>query len=215
MLRNLGGLASGDLAVPVLAGAGLTGVSFALDDSARAALSGNDLAGLRSFGNRIGAAEVVGPLAGSLFLAGRLSSNRRFREMTYDLAQSQLVVLGVGHALKRVVNRERPNGSDYSLPSGHSFAWSAMATVVERHYGVRAALPAIGLWAITSAARIASDEHYLSDVVAGAALGYLVARTTVRVNDAALPGAASPQLHVAPMWDAGGRGVGLGLSLTF
>jgi len=54
--------------------------------------------------------------------------------------------------------------------------------VVERHYGWKAGLPAYGLAAAMGYSRIVRDKHYLSDVVAGAALGSLVGLTVTRVN---------------------------------
>ena len=218
LLRNLAGLVANDNAVPFLVGGALTGASFAADDDVREYFSDRDLGDLQSFGDRLGDAEVVVPLTAGLFLAGRVAGNQRFRDMTYDFAQAQLVVGGLGGLAKRAVGRQRPNGSnDRSFPSGHSYSWFASATVVERHYGVWAALPVYGLWAIAGLARIDNDAHYFSDVVAGATLGYLVARTTKRVNDEALPGTPRlrSRLQVTPWLSPAERGGGLIISLQF
>ena len=218
-LRNIGGLASRDNAAPFLVGGGLTGLSFTLDDRVRAELKGRDLGGLKSFGDKIGDAEVVISLTAGLFVAGRIAGNRRFGDMTYDLAQAQLVVSAIGVPMKSLVGRERPNGSDNrSFPSGHSYSWFAIATVIERHYGIWASLPAFGLWALSSLSRIANDAHYFSDMIGGAALGYLVARTTKRVNDAPLHGGVGPpppRLQVTPWIPSRGRGVGVVLAVEF
>ena len=45
-----------------------------------------------------------------------------------------------------------------------------------------AAVPAYLLAGLVGASRLEQDKHHLSDVVAGAALGYIVGRTVVRVN---------------------------------
>jgi membrane-associated phospholipid phosphatase len=225
LLRNVGGLVARDNAAPFLVGGGLTAVSFALDDEVRTELSGSDLGGLQSFGDTVGDATVVAPLTGGLFVVGRFSGNQRFRDMTYDLAQAQIVTLAIGHAAKRLVGRERPNGSNrHSFPSGHSFGWFSIATVVERHYGIGAALPAFGIWALTSLSRVANDTHHFSDVIGGAALGYLVARTAARVNSDALPAQAEaaaaaarhrPQVQVWPSFPRDGRGFGVQLAVAF
>ena len=67
-----------------------------------------------------------------------------------------------------------------SFPSGHtsnSFLW---ATVVSRHYGWKAGIPAFAAASYVGASRIASRKHFLTDVVAGATLGYIVGRTVTR-----------------------------------
>ena len=206
LLRGTTGLFAAENLVPFVAGAGATGLAFVVDDDVRAELRGSDLGGLQSFGDKIGDAEVVVPLTAGLFLAGRVAHNPRFRRMTYDFAQAQIETAVLGGAMKRIVGRERPNGTNnHSFPSGHSYSWFAMATVVERHYGLAVASPVFALWALTGASRIANDTHYLSDVVAGAALGFLVARTTVRVNDE--PEAArGAEWHVVPSWGGGRHG---------
>ena len=58
------------------------------------------------------------------------------------------------------------------------------------------------------------DRHYLSDVVAGAALGYIVGRTVVRVNSKA-PGhvGGEKSLNVSPIVTRHARG--LQMSLAF
>jgi membrane-associated phospholipid phosphatase len=215
LLRGTAGLFAADNLVPFVAGAGATGLSFLADDAVREELRGSDLGGLQSFGDKIGDAEVVVPLTAGLLLAGRTRPpGTRFRNMTYDLAQAQIETTVLGGAMKRIVGRERPNGTNsHSFPSGHSYAWFAMATVVERHYGLLVASPAYALWALTGTSRIANDTHYLSDVVAGAALGYLVARTTKRVNDA--PEAPRrTEWQVVPAW-GGGREAAVRLRVAF
>ena len=185
LARGTVGLFAKDNLVPFVVGGSLTAAAFPFEDDVRSELRGSDLGGLQSFGDKIGDAVVVVPMTAGLFLAGRAVHAPRFRDMTYDLAQAQVATAVLGGALKRAVGRERPNGSNHhSFPSGHSYSWFATATVVERHYGLAVAAPVFALWGITATSRIANDTHYLGDVVAGAALGCLVARTTVRVNAA-------------------------------
>jgi membrane-associated phospholipid phosphatase len=184
LARGTAGLFGAPNAIPFAVGASATALAFTQEDSVRDRLRGDDLGGLQSFGDKLGDAVVVVPLTAGLLLAGRATHDTRFRNMTYDLAQAQIATTALGGAMKRIVGRERPNGTNsHSFPSGHSYSWFAMATVVERHYGLPVAAPVFALWALTGTSRIANDTHYAGDVVAGAALGYLVARATVRVND--------------------------------
>jgi len=219
ILRNLAGLVSADNAVPLLVGGALTAGAFALDDRVGEHFEDHGLGGLQSFGDKLGDAEVVIPVTAGIFAIGRIAENQRFRDMSYDLAQAQIAVGALGGLLKTAVARERPNGSNTrSFPSGHSYSWFTSATVVERHYGIWAALPVYGLWAVAGLSRVENETHFVSDMIGGAALGYLIARTARRVNDAPRSDAAAahrPRLVVAPWVPAGDRGAGLLVRLEF
>ncbi len=132
-------------------------------------------------GEIMGNASVVAPVISSLFVAGRFGGDVRFRSMTYSLAQGFLVNGAVTASIKSAVGRTRPNGKDnLSFPSGHtstSFMW---ATVVSRTYGPKAGIPAFLAAAYVGATRLQENAHHLSDVFAGATIGYLVGRTVTR-----------------------------------
>jgi membrane-associated phospholipid phosphatase len=97
-----------------------------------------------------------------------------------DAAGSLLVSTVLVSGLKVSVGRTRPNGGERGFPSGHSITAFCFAPVVEAYWGWEAALPAYGLAVLTGLARIEGDNHYLSDVIAGATLGVLVGRTMAR-----------------------------------
>jgi membrane-associated phospholipid phosphatase len=65
-------------------------------------------------------------------------------------------------------------------------------------------IAAYGAAAAVGLSRMALDRHWLSDVVAGAVVGHLVARLVVRGHD------RRPRL--VPTLACGGRGVALGFS---
>ena len=132
---------------------------------------------------------------------------RRFRAMTYDMLDGVVVNLAYTELLKVAVGRERPNGeNNKSFPSGHTSNSFTLAAVAERHYGWKVGVPAYTLASVVGASRIQQDKHYLSDVVGGATLGYIVGRTTVRVNSRP-PGASHrARIEVAPLLGRGTRG---------
>jgi len=72
----------------------------------------------------------------------------------------------------------RPNGS---FPSGHTIAAFSVATVIARRYGSHKWVPyaAYGTAALIGFSRITLSAHFTSDVFAGAALGYSIARFSV------------------------------------
>jgi membrane-associated phospholipid phosphatase len=67
-------------------------------------------------------------------------------------------------------------------------------------------VPAYLLAGVVGASRIQQDKHHLSDVLAGATLGYIVGRTTVRVNNAPIEG-KRPIVTVSPILGRDTRGV--------
>jgi membrane-associated phospholipid phosphatase len=185
--RTVAGLFDEESVAPFVTGGVATGVSRALDDRVRQAVA---KPGTR-FGrimDKAGGALATSLFVGGLFVAGQVANDQRFRDMTYDMAGASLVSAGLTAALKFTVRRTRPNGENRrSFPSGHASNAFALASVAERHYGWKAGAPAYVAAAAIGASRLVEDKHYLSDVVAGATVGYLAGTTTVRVNSEPLP----------------------------
>jgi membrane-associated phospholipid phosphatase len=75
-------------------------------------------------------------------------------------------------------------------------------------------VPSYAAAAAIGYARIVRDKHYLSDVVAGATLGYVVGRTVVRVNSQALAHPSKEAtFNLSPILTGHTRG--LAMSVTF
>jgi len=211
--RGLIGVFHKDNLWPLVVGGAATGASSFLDDETRDAVQGYNWGESLETG--------AGPIwssvfVASMFTAGRFAHGERFRAMTYDMLDAVIVNLGYTELLKAAVGRERPNGQDNkSFPSGHTSNSFALATVVERHYGWKIGVPAYALASVVGASRIQQDKHYLSDVVAGATLGYIVGRTVVRVNNRPLNGGGGrgAELSLSPILAHDGRG--LRLSVVF
>jgi membrane-associated phospholipid phosphatase len=188
--RGTVGLFRSESALPLLIGSAATAGAFLLDDDVRRAVADPDDRFSRALDTG------AGPIASSVFVAamfaaGRLSHAPRFRAMTYDMAQATIINLAFTEVLKVVVRRERPNGENRkSFPSGHASSAFALAAVAARHYGWKAGAPAYVFAAMVAGSRVRLDKHYLSDVVAGATLGYIVGRAVERVNSQPLPGEA-------------------------
>jgi membrane-associated phospholipid phosphatase len=133
-------------------------------------------------------------LGGGSYLVGRVSGHDGVARLGTDLIRAQLLAQAVTQAAKFATNRDRPDGSnDHSLPSGHTAAAFATAGVVQRHYGWKAGIPAYAVASYIGASRMATNRHYLSDVLLGAGIGIAAAHTvTIDV------GAEKFDLGVAP-----------------
>lgn len=195
LLRGTVGIFSTDNIKPLLIGGAATGVGAVFDDDIADWISDPDHSFGTSFESGASPA-VIGGVVAVLFATGRAVDAPRYRAMTYDWAHAFLITAGYTTLIKEIVHRERPDGSDnLSFPSGHASNAFAIAAVAERHYGWKAGLPAYAVASAIAVSRLQRDKHYLSDVMAGATLGYIVGRTVVRVNGRPLD--RSRRVHVS------------------
>jgi len=82
--------------------------------------------------------------------------------------------LGVTYGLKLSINKERPDGSDNeSFPSLHTSATFQGATFIQKRYGWKYAIPAYIGAIFVAYSRVHADKHYVEDVLAGAAIGFV------------------------------------------
>ncbi len=98
------------------------------------------------------------------------------KQFSYAFSSS----LATTYALKYSVNRTRPDGTDYSFPSGHTTAAFSAASFIHFRYGWGKAIPAYVLASYVGYSRVRADRHYQSDVYAGAiiATGFSYLYTT-------------------------------------
>ena len=92
-------------------------------------------------------------------------------------AQSQFIkTMGssfiVTHGLKILINKERPNGGDYSFPSGHTSAAFTGAAFIEKRYGYNVGVPAYLLASYVGWSRVHANKHDYWDVLGGIIIGY-------------------------------------------
>lgn len=104
-----------------------------------------------------------------------LSAAHKDKEGAVQLIKSFAVESATVVILKRAINRRRPNGGQYSFPSGHTALAFMSATYVWKRYGYKWGIPAAALASFVGYSRAGIDEpvHYYSDVLAGAAIGIL------------------------------------------
>ena len=88
-----------------------------------------------------------------------------------QLGEAFVSTMAVVYVLKVTVDRTRPDGDQYSFPSGHAASAFAGAAFLQRRYGWRAGIPAYTLASFVGYSRVEANRHHTSDVVAGAVIG--------------------------------------------
>jgi membrane-associated phospholipid phosphatase len=133
------------------------------------------------------------------YAAGLVFHNEWLRE-TAMLAGSSILIAGTVSTLTKVlVGRARPylekghgffkpltisDESYFSFPSGHSIvAFAVSGVLAERIQNVWASVALYSLAAGTAYARVYADDHWFSDVVAGAAISVAISRSVVRTYE--------------------------------
>jgi membrane-associated phospholipid phosphatase len=137
--------------------------------------------------SHVGSVYGLGAVSGAFYLIGRSKGDDRARETGLLSAEALVNSLIVESALKGITQRARPQAgrerSEFfdggnSFPSGHSTQAWAVATVIANEYKDRrlVQIAAYGAATAVSVARFTGEKHYLSDIVAGSALGYMIGK---------------------------------------
>lgn len=155
-------------------GAAALAKSFANDRRIETALQSSPFEGLIEPGDVFGDGRTAGLGALGLYAVGRLAHSERLTAAGGDLCESLLVTWSSVWALKLLIDEDRPTGGNYSFPSGHTATAFATASVLSEHFGPAAGVPAYALATATALARLEDRRHYLSDVLFGAAIGFVV-----------------------------------------
>lgn len=170
---------------------------FATDFMAR----NNNLKGVSSYVTNFGLTYEIYTLA-AFGIGGWVFNRPKMRTTTLLATQSYLVAGAVQELTKFLTGRQRPsyapegasprpsfNGPGFSIkhgstsfPSGHTTAIFAAATVYAQEYKDIKWVPYLSYSAATlvGLSRISENKHWISDVFAGAALGYVTGLQVVR-----------------------------------
>ena len=127
---------------------------------------------------------------------------------------------GVVSNLKRITAEARPNNANdlSSFPSSHTAQAFLTATLLHEQYGRRYPWVSVSGYAVAAATgtmRVLGNKHWATDVLAGAAIGFLSAETTWHlypVFTRLLPERVAHRLLLVPTYVPGG---GAGLALAF
>jgi membrane-associated phospholipid phosphatase len=88
-----------------------------------------------------------------------------------ELGESAALALGVTYGLKWIIDEKRPNDDNQSFPSAHASVSFTSAEFVRKRYGWDYGIPAYVVATFVAYSRVESKQHYVHDVIAGAAIG--------------------------------------------
>ncbi len=179
--------------------------------------------------SRVGSTYTLGAVAGTFYLLGRKNNDARARETGILSAEALVNSLLVSTALKGITQRVRPatgrERSEFfdggnSFPSGHSTQVWAVAAIIASEYHDRRSVQ-IAAFATASAvsfARFAEHKHYLSDVLAGSALGYGIGKYVYHKRHRDVLDSSASNLWwptISPEVNRRARQYGVGLTWSF
>ena len=170
---------------------GAVSVASLLDASLRDELQGHRTAGkddvARIF-RRMGQPEVYAVAGFGTIAAGLISGDTRLTRSGERITAGLLLAGVSGSVLKQVVGRRRPSGGtgaymfhpfsgDDAWPSGHTIMAFALATgVSDELHSTPVTVALYGAATLTGWSRLNDNRHWLSDVLAGAAVGVTSAK---------------------------------------
>lgn len=196
---------SSDLRVPfyVLGSVALLAPASFLDESIKTEIQEEYGGGAEKYLNVVN--ELGGPRAtipvASVFAISLLTDDERFQDAAFTSLQSLVYSGAIHYSIKYLVGRSRPYqgegpwsfdpfSGNTSFVSGHTATAFAILTPWAMYYPgpVTYGLLALGAGG-TGIARIARDRHWATDVVAGAAIGFVTARWLSKrhINDQLKP----------------------------
>jgi membrane-associated phospholipid phosphatase len=206
--------------------AGVTGVlisydrplSHQLENSPGQVRAGNNI-------SRLGATYTIIPAAAGFYLAGVLTDNAKARDTGVLGAEAMLDALIVSSVVKTVTARNRPNAPNEaghffsggnSFPSGHAISTWALASVVAHEYSDHKFVPiaAYGLATLVTAARFGAQQHYASDLVAGAVAGWFIGRYVYNTHEEHRSHVHAVVSRLAPRIEPSTRTYALNLNLA-
>ena len=150
--------------------------------------------------DRVGPDRVALGTAGLLAASGLALQRRDFTRTSVQVMEALVYTKAITGIAKSVLNRSRPfTGASpstadpgafdsahgkLSMPSGHTARAFAVASVLAHKAGRwYVSVPAYGAAASVGLERVRSGDHWLTDVMVGGALGYLIGQSITAAPD--------------------------------
>ena len=188
--------------------AAVTTLAFVYDDDiynfVNGTFSENQSNAISKYTNVFGEEYFILPSVALTYAIGAINKDSRLRNMSLAALQSFVYAEVASAGLKVLTCRERPTANSQqptansqswlgpfatfestAFPSGHAMRSFALATTVAGFYPDRkwVGVLSYSLATMTSVGRVISKEHWTSDVIVGAAIGYFIGRGVVKFNE--------------------------------
>ncbi|MGE5296751.1 MAG: phosphatase PAP2 family protein [Solirubrobacterales bacterium] len=102
------------------------------------------------------------------------------RQKAVTMLSALTITAAVTGGLKAIRNNDQPDGQGWSWPSGHTSSSVAVASVLHEFYGLKVGLPAYTVAGVVAWRMMDDGDHWASDVLFGASLGWVVGHTVAR-----------------------------------
>ncbi len=102
------------------------------------------------------------------------------RERALTMLSALTINAAVTGGLKAIRHNHQPDGGPWSWPSGHTSSSVAVASVLHEYYGLKVGLPAYAVAGVVAWRMMDEGDHWASDVLFGATLGWVVGHTVAR-----------------------------------
>ena len=156
----------------LLPAAAVVGGSSVADDQVQTQFKGHDVHDGLARAGEISSYLYYGPIQAGLYIAGELSDNVKLADTGKKTLASLLGAQSLIQPLKYLTRRRRPDGSDrHSFPSAGAGAASSLIPAVYHEYGLVPATVTAVSAAFIGFSRLYGNQHHLSDVLAGYAIG--------------------------------------------
>jgi len=155
-------------------------------------------------------AEVQIPAITGVYLWSVHTQDQQLHDFSTTLMSAYAITSVSTVLLKAAANTDRPNGEQHGFPSYHASSSFAIASVLDEYYGYEVGIPAYTLAGLIGWSRIDQRHHDLSDVVFGAALGFVVGKA---VAGHELRG--DSRVRLLPWNDPANRSTGIQMELAW
>ena len=189
--------------------AAATTLAFVYDDEIYSIINkklyDSNVGAITKYTNVFGEELFILPCIAGTYAIGAINKDCRLRNMSLAVLQSFVYAEVASAGLKVLTCRTRPSDSNIhpptsniqnwqgpfasfestSFPSGHAMRSFAVATTVAGFYPEKTWVGVVSysLASLCSIGRVVAEEHWSSDVVVGAALGYFIGRGVVKFNN--------------------------------
>lgn len=147
--------------------------------------------GLSSVFMLFGDKYLIGSIFAGSYITSIITDDSELRKISLLAIKSAVISTTVTYSLKLLIHRHRPSNTEdpyvtdgvsfnlehLSFPSGHTTLAFSTAKIINECYSEKKYLPYItySVATITALSRIYDKEHWATDVLAGAAIGYFTA----------------------------------------